>query len=203
MSETAAIILAAGLSRRMGRDNKLLLPFGGVSMIAHVVQTYRAAIDGDVIVVTGHDAQRVQAILEGLDVRIEYNSLFNQGQATSVKTGLQAVANAASILIGLGDQPSLTRTDIKDLVVAHNKTDGTKISIPHNGHQRGNPILVPESMRNRLLSDTRHPGCRRFTRAYPEAVQMLDLANPGFFQDVDTPQDYAALQNTLLKEIAL
>ncbi|WP_299146275.1 nucleotidyltransferase family protein [uncultured Tateyamaria sp.] len=193
MPDVAAIILAAGLSRRMGERNKLLLPVGGVPMIRHVVSTYLAVVDGPVLVVTGHEADLVEASLDGCDVEIVHNAAFADGQQTSVACGLRAVPQADQILIGLGDQPTLTRDDLQDLLDAHKAAETSRISIPLLNNQRGNPILVPGMLRDRLLADPRSPGCKTFTRAHPEHVQFHALPSPGFYADVDTPDAYRAL----------
>jgi len=193
MGEAAAIILAAGLSRRMGARNKLLLSFGGVPIIRHVVDVYRAAITGQVWVVTGHQADAVEAALAGSGARTVFNADFAQGQPTSVACGLRAAGGAGAVLIGMGDQPLLTSGDIRALLAAHAAADTSRISIPALDQQRGNPILVPENLRSALLADPKSPGCRKFTRAHPEHVQFHALAAPGYYADVDTPEAYAAL----------
>ena len=177
MAEVTAIILAAGLSRRMGRDNKLLLPINGVPMIRHVVDTYRAALDSPVIVVTGHEAQAGYA----------------QGQQTSVACGMRVAGDGQDMLIGLGDQPLLRAGDIRALLRAHDQGAADRISIPMRAGQRGNPILVPHGLRARLLAAPASPGCKRFTRAHPEHVQFHPLEAAGFYSDIDTPEAYVAL----------
>ncbi|WP_299298148.1 nucleotidyltransferase family protein [uncultured Tateyamaria sp.] len=193
MPDVAAIILAAGLSRRMGKRNKLLLPVGGVPMIRHVVSTYLAVVDGPVVVVTGHKADLVEASLDGCDVEIAHNATFADGQQTSVACGLRAVPQAGRILIGLGDQPTLTKRDLQDLLDAQKAAETSRISIPLLNEQRGNPILVPGTLRDRLLADPRSPGCKTFTRVHPEHVQFHALPSPGFYADIDTPDAYRAL----------
>ena len=193
MRETIAIILAAGLSRRMGARNKLLLPVNGVPMIRHMVDTYHAVTQRPVLVVTGHQADAVETSLSGCDVQTVYNPDFAHGQQTSVACGLRAAQGAARILIGLGDQPRLTGGDLKKMLAAHCAADPARISIPMTGEQRGNPIVVPDVLRDRLLVDPRSPGCKIFTRAHPEHVQFHALRSPGYYADVDTPDAYDAL----------
>ncbi|MEP3675163.1 nucleotidyltransferase family protein [Sulfitobacter sp.] len=197
MVEVCAILLAAGLSRRMGDRNKLLLPVAGVRMIRRMVDTYRAAINGPVIVVTGHEAEAVAAALEGSEAKLVFNPDFAQGQPTSVACGLRHAPEGYDILIGLGDQPFLTGDDLNTLIAAHAAADPTRISIPMMQTQRGNPILVPSSLKDRLLADPRAPGCKKFTRENPDHVQFLTIAAQGFYADIDTPEAYRALTSTL------
>ena len=193
MGDVTALILAAGLSRRMGTRNKLLLPINGVPMIRHMVATYRAVTARPVLVVTGHDADRIKASLSGCDVQTIHNPDFADGQQISVTCGLRAAGSAAQILIGLGDQPLLTGADLHALLSAHADADPARISIPMTNGQRGNPVIVPGVLRDRLLADPGSPGCKTFTRAHPAHVQFHRLSNPGFYADVDTPEAYDTL----------
>ena len=200
MTDVAVIILAAGLSRRMYKQNKLLLPVGNIPMIRHMVLTYQSVTTLPVLVVTGHDHQAVAAALEGTGSKTVFNASFAEGQQTSVICGLGAIQDASLILIGLGDQPLLKAEDLLHLLATHAAADPKRISIPVRDQARGNPIVVPGAFRKRLLADQSTPGCKAFTRAYPEHVQFHELTAPGFYADVDTPDAYAALTNQFLEE---
>lgn len=163
-------------------------------MIRHMFNVYRAATGGRVVVVTGHQADKIDSALSGSGAETLFNADFARGQPTSVACGLQAAGNADTVLIGLGDQPLLTVGDIQSLLAAHAAADRSCISIPAVDQQRGNPIVVPANLRTRLLSDPRSMGCRKFTRTHPEHVQFHQLASLGFYMDVDTPEAYAALK---------
>ncbi|MEP1198053.1 nucleotidyltransferase family protein [Tateyamaria sp.] len=201
MHDATAIILAAGLSRRMGERNKLLLPINGVPMIRHMVDIYSTVTQTPILVVTGHQADVVEACLERCDVQAVYNPEYETGQQTSVVCGLRAAEGGAPMLIGLGDQPSLTADDLEALLGAHHAADPTRISIPMREGRRGNPIVVPAALRRRLLEDPRSPGCKTYTRAHPERVQFHPLQSPGYYADVDTPEAYNALAAHQLKEV--
>ena len=192
MAETAAILLAAGLSRRMGARNKLLLPVDGQPMVRRVAQAYCAVVDAPLTVVTGHEASFVRAALSDLPVTFIHNADYANGQARSVAAGLAAAPDADVLLIGLGDQPQLTATDLRALLKAHRAADPSKITIPMRDGERGNPIVVPRALRPRLTENPERPGCMRFTREHPEHVQAAPVTSPGFFADIDTPEDYAA-----------
>ncbi len=199
MAEVTAIILAAGASRRMGARNKLLLSIGAVPMIRHMVDIYSAVATRPVLVVTGHEADHVQAALAGSGAIAVFNPDHAQGQPTSVACGLRAAGLDPDdspdhrILIGLGDQPLLTADDLRALLNAHASADTARISIPAMDQRRGNPIVIPQGLRRRLLADPRSPGCKTFTRAHPEHVQFHALDAPGYYTDIDTPEAYATL----------
>lgn len=196
MLECAAIVLAAGLSRRMGDVNKLLIPMAdGAPMIRQTVSSYLAICGGGVWVVTGHEHTRIEAALRDLDVHLVHNPDFAQGQKTSVAAGLAALDYTGDVFIGLGDQPFLTPDDLAWLLIRHRMWGGEKISIPVKQETRGNPIVVPDHIRHRLLADRRNPGCHNFTRSNPQLVQNLPTQRDAFCHDLDTPQDIAALHN--------
>ena len=192
MDSFGAIILAAGLSRRMENCNKLLLPIHGKPMIRHVMETYLSVVDERVWVVTGYEGERIEAALQGLDVQIVHNEDFEAGQPFSVRAGLLEARGAQHYLIGLGDQPDLSGDDLRALITAHLARDVQKISIPHQDATRGNPIVVPAAMRAQLLADQANPGCEKFTRAHPELAQHIPMTQAGFFNDIDTPAAFEA-----------
>ena len=198
MYSFGAIILAAGLSRRMGARNKLLLPINGKPMVRYVVETYLAVVDAQICVVTGFEADKIEAALAGLPVQFAHNSDYEAGQPFSVSTGLLAApTNASNYLIGLGDQPQLTTDELRAFVTAHLAADVQKISIPHQNTKRGNPIVVPAAMRARLLADEANPGCGKFTRAHPELAQHISMTQAGFFTDIDTPAAFEAFEQMI------
>ena len=198
MTEVAAIILAAGFSRRMGKQNKLLLPVGDIPMIRHMVLTYQCATKASVLVVTGHEHLAIEAALSGTGASTVFNSSFAMGKQSSVSCGLASIPDVPLILIGLGDQPLLTCVELQNLLAVHQAADATRISIPFNGEIRGNPILVPGIFRKRLLEEKKTPGCGTFTRTHAEHIQFHQLTYPGFYADVDTPAAYTTLTATFL-----
>lgn len=202
MTRVTGIVLAAGLSRRMGQQNKLLLPVHGKPIIRCTVEAYIAFCD-EVMVVTGHEADMVRDCLSGLDLRFVHNPEFAQGQATSVAAGLRAVLEADCILVGLGDQPRLIANHLRELVSAYFELGGTKIAVPHDGTERGNPIAIPGAMVAQMLADKQNPGCGKFTREHPDLVAMIPFEERAYFDDVDTPDDYVALTSPTLAKVCV
>ena len=194
MDKCAAIILAAGLSRRMGNINKLLFPIDGSAMIRRSVEAYLKACDGPVHVVTGYERAKVETALHGLDVQFVFNAEFEQGQKTSVAAGLAAAPPARATLIGLGDQPFLTSNDLLWLLEQHRARKSCKITVPVQDGKRGNPLIIPIDLKARLLADRHNPGCHAFTRDNPDLVHMVATRTDAFFRDFDTPEDIDALQ---------
>lgn len=195
MPEVSAILLAAGLSRRMGKRNKLLLPINGEPMVRLVAETYLKAVDGSVTVVTGFDAERVRKAVAGLPLLLADNPAFETGQSSSVVTGLKHAPVADLLLIGLADQPWITPDDLVRLIDTHRRGNPEKATVPMHDGRRGNPVVIPSALRPRMIEMLNRPGCVRFTRDYPEFVQAAELSSRGYYKDIDVPADYEALTN--------
>lgn len=186
------IVLAAGLSRRMGEANKLLMEQGGVPLVRRTVQHYRACSDR-VTVVTGHDAAKVRAALEGLDVTCVRNPDYASGRQSSARFGLgRAMLDRDGVMIGLADQPLLEASDIVDLIAAFYRAKANKIMIPYYGDDRGNPILVPGHIARRMRASDQAPGCRKFIDANPQLVERVAVETNHFTADMDLPQEAAS-----------
>ncbi|MDX8347349.1 nucleotidyltransferase family protein [Cognatiyoonia sp. IB215446] len=184
MHSIAAILLAAGLSSRMGPQNKLLLDVEGEPLVRRVARAYLSVLDGPLTVVTGFEAEQVRTVLNDLPVHFAHNAAFAGGQPGSVATGLKHAPEAELLAVGLGDQPLLTPYDLTKLIAAQRAGDSKKITIPVHAGQRGNPIIVPRALRHRLTENPARPGCMRFTRDHPEHVQAAELDARGFYADV-------------------
>ncbi|MEM6480718.1 MAG: nucleotidyltransferase family protein [Pseudomonadota bacterium] len=194
MTKLTAVVLAAGMSRRMGRENKLLLPVNGRPMIVRTLCVYLDVCD-DVVVVTGFEADRIRAAIGHLDVDVVHNPDFANGQATSVAVGLRKSLGSDTVMVGLGDQPSLRSSHLDALIQSHIGTGAQKVTIPCNRESRGNPIVIPKRLVGKMLEDKQNPGCGKFTRQRRDLVDLVPFSETAFFHDVDTPEDYAALSN--------
>ena len=181
MFERAVIVLAAGLSSRMGDVNKLLIQINDTPMIRTTVSAYLEVSDAPVTVITGFEHTNLEASLAGLDVNFVHNPEYASGQKTSVAAGLRAVPDAKSTIIALGDQPLLNASVIQDLLRTHEKSDQKRITIPMNNDARGNPLVIPHALKLRLLQDRDNPGCRKFTTDNPDFVNTFTTQNPAFF----------------------
>ena len=199
MYDTAAIVLAAGLSRRMGSVNKLLVEINGTPMIRATVSACVAVCDAPVTVVTGHQASDIEQALDEVNVRFVHNPDYVSGQAGSVGAGLNAAPEATTTLIVLGDQPLLDRAALERLLEVHRASDRIRITIPVNGVDRGNPLVIPLALKPALLADKTNPGCRKFTRDNPDKVHRVECQDPAYFTDLDTLEDLKSFQAGLAR----
>src|SRR5205814_3524566 len=119
--------------------------FDGRPLVRRTVETARASRAGDVVVVTGHQEDRVVAALSGVAVRRSHNPDYASGLAGSLKAGIGALSSEADgALILLGDMPGLTGTDLDRLIAAFAKAGGTAIVRATHGGRRGNPVILPK-----------------------------------------------------------
>jgi molybdenum cofactor cytidylyltransferase len=185
-----AIVLAAGLSRRMGRF-KLLLPWGQETVIERVVRTLEEATDGEILVVTGWRAGEVAAALKHTRARPVYNPDYEAGEMlSSVQVGLRAAApDAVAALICLGDQPQM-RVETVRRVLDDGKAVGWKnVVIPSYRLHAGHPILLPRPVWPAVLAGT---GTLKVALApYRESFVYSVVDTPSILADLDTPDDYA------------
>jgi xanthine dehydrogenase accessory factor len=199
----SAVVLAAGLSRRMGARNKLLLPMAGEPMIRRVVESVLGAGFVEVVVVTGHQADEVRRALAPLvpaGVRLVHNERFDSGQVSSVRAGLAALEQTVdAVAVCLGDQPLVGSADLLALSAAYRERPHGSILVPMRGEERGNPVIVDWSSVRDTLERGLDFGCRHYIDQHPERVYRWSAPSDHFFRDVDEPADYQALlpQETL------
>jgi molybdenum cofactor cytidylyltransferase len=185
----AAILLAAGRSTRMGGPNKLLAEIGGKPLVRIAAEQALASRARPVIVVTGHQRDKVEAALQGLDVRTVHNPNFAEGLSTSVKTGLAAVPETADgAIVCLADMPQVTATLIDKLVAAFDPERGALVAIPTIDGKRGNPVVWARRFFPELMGLDGDVGARHLIGRYPEAVAEVPLTDTAALVDVDTPE---------------
>ena len=191
--KAAAVLLAAGLSRRMGERNKLLIEIGGEPLVRRTAKVYLAA-GVDVHAVLGFEAGQVRAVLEDLPITFVTNPHYEEGQQSSVP----ALALKASppgydvLLVALADQAALTPADIASLLDAFAACGGDRIIVPFFQGLRGNPwpsrpVSPPPRAR---------PGKTRY-RVRSSTITLSSSNNmkrrhERFIIDIDTPEDLAS-----------
>jgi molybdenum cofactor cytidylyltransferase len=194
----SAIVLAAGMSTRMGR-NKLLLTHRYKTLIALAVDTLLASAVDEVIVVVGHEAEKIRTELEGRQVRFVFNADYREGMSTSVRVGVAAVSSRADgIMICLADQPLLEPTDLNHLARAfvQAKAANKTIIVPFFRGQRGNPVILDVSHHDTILEVAGDVGCRGVIKRYPDKVYPVEMETDHVVQDIDNLEDYEALADS-------
>jgi molybdenum cofactor cytidylyltransferase len=188
----AVVLLAAGLSSRMGERNKLLIELGGEPLVRRSARLYLAA-GADVHVVLGHEAGAVRAALADLPLAFVENPNFALGQPTSVRAGLDSVPEGYdALLVALADQAALTPADIADLLGAFAEGDRSRMLIPYFQGERGNPVVFPPQIVAEIRASGHNVGCRRFIDANPQQTRRYEARTDHFTLDIDTPDDLQA-----------
>lgn len=191
----AAVVLAAGASRRMGSP-KALLSIGGEPIIRRIVRTCaEAAVYEQIIVVTGNHSSAVHDVLDSCTVTFAQNHDFDAGgMISSIKVGLRAAsAGIDGAFIVLGDQPLICSGTHRAL---SRRFDG-RILRPTSGAKHGHPIVIPRMHFDAILSLDQSQTLKQFVQDRMTQCVDLPVDDPAILMDVDTPADYAQAIATL------
>ncbi len=191
----AAVVLAAGRSTRMGAVNKMLAEIGGKPLVRIAAEQAIASRAKPVIVVTGHERERVEAALAGCPVRFVHNANYVDGLGTSLKAGIAAVpADADGAIVCLGDMPQVDHRLIDRLIAAFDPQRGALVVVPSIDGRRGNPVVWSRRFFNDLMSIKGDIGARHLIGGYAEAVVEVAVAGDAALTDVDTPESLSAVK---------
>jgi len=193
--QVAAIVLAAGRSTRMGGPNKLVAEIAGKPLVRIAAEEALASRAKPVIVVTGHQRERVEAALAGLPLKLVHNPDFADGLATSVRTGIATVPPAADgAVICLGDMPQVDAALINRLIDAFDPEQGALGVVPSINGKRGNPVLWSRRFFPDLMAIEGDVGARRLIGRYGEAVIEVPVTGKAAFTDIDTQEALTGLK---------
>jgi molybdenum cofactor cytidylyltransferase len=196
----AAVILGAGRSSRMGGPNKLLAEIAGRPLVRIVAEEALAARARPVIVVTGHQRERVEAALAGLPVTFAHNPQFADGLGTSLRAGIAALpAEVDGAIVCLGDMPQVDAALIDRLIGAFDPDKGALVVVPTIDGKRGNPVVWSRRFFSDLMAVEGDVGARYLIGRYPEAVAEVPLTGTAALTDVDTPEALEAVRAELEK----
>ena len=190
----AGIVLGGGQSRRMGVVNKLLVKVDGKAMIRHAVDTLRAAGAAPIIVVTGHEAERVRELLDDADVTFVHNDAYAEGLSTSLRTGIAAVPDACDgAVVALGDMPRLQAAHVARLIAAFSADTGRAICVPTWRGKRGNPVLWARRFFAEMRQVDGDVGAKHLIGAHADLVYEVEMPDSGVLIDVDSPEALAEM----------
>ena len=181
----SGVVLAAGEGRRFG-GTKQLAQIDGRPLVLHAVDALRSAGVGELLVVTGHDADRVEAVLPS-DVRTVRNPRYRAGQATSLTVALHEVADdSEGAVVLLADQPGVTADDVRSLVGGFLRTRSEIVRLRYTDGP--GPALLSREIyaeAGHLHGDV---GARVLIASHPEWVHEVPIDRPAP-ADVDVPDD--------------
>lgn len=213
----SAVVLAAGLSSRMGGRPKALLAFDERdSFVTRIVRTFADAGIGDIVVVVGHEAPAVMAAVQasGLPARCVINAAYVSGQLSSIITGLDAAESrmddrlaarsteaigtdsADAVLLALVDAPAFAVSTVKALVERFHLNHAPVIRAVR-GDEHGHPVLLVRQLFDQIRHANPSRGAKPVVRAHASLAGDVAVDDAGAFVDVDTPESYQDLQEQL------
>jgi molybdenum cofactor cytidylyltransferase len=188
--DIVALVLAAGMSRRMGKP-KMVLSWRDTTVIGQVVQTLLNAGISNIFIITGGDEENTVNSLKNFQVRFLSNPKFENGEMIdSVRVGLMNLPNhIKAALIVLGDQPQIECETIKSIITAYRELN-SKIIVPSFQMKRGHPWLVDRKHWDDIVNLESKKNLRDFFSNHSTSILYVNLTNPTILYDLDTPEDY-------------
>jgi molybdenum cofactor cytidylyltransferase len=185
-----AVVLAAGLSTRMGRP-KMVLPWGSSTVIGAVVTALTQAGVPEIAVVVGGAREQVAAALLASTAHTVFNPAFENGEMlASLQTGLASLSvECASALVALGDQPQIQARIVKE-VIRRYAEKGAIITVPSYQMRRGHPWLIQRRLWPEILAMRSPQTMRDFLNAHTAEIDYLVVDSGTILMDLDTPEDY-------------
>ncbi len=186
----SAVVLAAGLSTRMGAP-KSLLPYGNATVIECLVNKLASCTLSEIVVVTGHRRTKVEAALTGHSIQTVFNKEYATGEMlSSVQVGLAAASPGSdAVLIVLSDQPGIERSVVEQLLRTY-RVGQAAVVIPSFQMRRGHPLIVGKKHWRRIRMLPTGATLRDYIHILGTAVQHVEVSTPSILRDIDSPRDY-------------
>lgn len=187
----SAILLAAGESKRMGRP-KQLLEWRGKTLLQHSLESLINSAADEIILVLGHEADRINRTLPALPIKIAINPDYKQGMASSLRQGLLAMdPRSEAFLVVLADQPGIGPEIINTVIRTFQQADPKRgIVRPVYQGSRGHPVLIGVQYLKEALQLQGDLGARRILMNHPGDILEIDVAQDAVLKDIDTPEEY-------------
>lgn len=191
------VILAAGKSTRM-KENKLLLKLDGETLIERVVKTVKGSSADEVIVVLGHEAEKVREQLVKLDCKLVVNENYMRGQSESVKVGLAAVSSSAEAVMILPADVALIDAESINSVIDEHRKSKSQIVIASHKHQSGHPILLDRALFQEVSQiDESALGLKAVINRHRSEVKYVEVGTQNVLIDIDTREEFDKYFRTL------
>ncbi len=186
-----AVILAAGLGSRMGQATKQLLPWGNTTVLGQTVRHARQSDVTDVLVVSGHEAAKVEAVAAAAGAATVYNADYATGEmVSSLQTAVRHLpATCAAVLVLLADQPMVPPAILNQILTAFAQGKSDLIAPVYNG-KRGNPVLIGRRYFAELLALPADAAPRALLQRHAGRLHLEEVATDAILRDLDRPEDY-------------
>ncbi len=189
--KVTAIIFAAGLSRRMGKEDKITYNFKNKPMISHIVEAALSSHIKDIIIIAGKNYRKIEQIIQHDNVKIKYNKLYKDGLSSSIKAGIKLIANEIdAALFMLGDMPLIDSTLINKMLTSFDPVEGRSIIIPTFHGKRGQPILFSSELFSQISKISGDIGAKNIIHSNSNLIYEIEHHNNSILTDFDTFEDF-------------
>jgi len=186
-----AVLLAAGRSERMGRNNKLLLNVDGIPLVRKSAINILNSNVTSMTVVTGFDENKIVNALSGLNVNFVKNINFREGLSSSLKAGLANITPSPSaVIICLADMPKIQPEHINQLIENFDPLKGWEICIPTNNGKRGNPVLIGSRFFPYIFETSGDFGAKQVMKQHSDKIVEVEIGTSDIHFDIDTQDEY-------------
>jgi molybdenum cofactor cytidylyltransferase len=187
----SAIVLAAGESKRMGQP-KQLLEWQGKTLLQHVLESLISSDADEIILILGHESDRIRESLSALPIKIVINPDYKQGMASSLRQGLLAMdPKSEAFLVLLADQPSIGPDIMNDMIREFQQADPKRgIVRPVYRGLQGHPVLIGAQYLQEALQLQGDVGARQILMNHLDDILEIDVDQDVVLKDIDTPEEY-------------
>jgi molybdenum cofactor cytidylyltransferase len=192
----SAIVLAAGLSTRMGDNNKLLLPYKNKTIIENTVHSINSSSIKEIIIVLGKDYEKIIPLIQHLPVHIELNENFSAGLTSSIQAGILK-ANGSAYMFCLADMVLITSEEYTFICSEFEKaflSDPKVIGVPVYEGKKGNPVVFSSFYKDSITNHIAIDGCKEIVQMNQQHVFNISMKSDHILRDVDTMADYEKLK---------
>ena len=187
----SAILLAAGQSKRMGDENKLVKNFQGIPLIKHSVRNILASFIGELIIVLGHQKEIIEKLIDKNEkIKFVFNQDFESGMATSIKTGLNHLSEETeAFFICLGDMPMVNKDIFNRLIKSKNNRE---IIVPTYKNKQGNPILFSKSMKKKIMTIEGDVGAKKILELNKDKILNIETNDQSITKNFNTLDNFSS-----------
>jgi len=185
----SAILLAAGQSKRMNGDNKLVKKIRDIPLIKHSVNNILASSIDELIIVLGYQKEIIEKLIDKNEkIKFVFNKDFESGMASSIKTGLNNLSKKTeAFFICLGDMPMVSHDIYNQLIKSKNNKE---IIVPTYKGQQGNPVLFNKSMKEKILDITGDAGAKKIFELNKDKILNLEINDQSITKGFDTQDNF-------------
>lgn len=191
-----AIILAAGMSTRMGRP-KQLLKVGNSTLVRIVTENVLLSNIDELLIVTGYQQKKVAAAINDLPVRVVFNPRYKDGQGTSLAMGVKSISDSASaFMVFMVDQPMISASLINMLIEEFQKRSCLALRPVCKGVP-GHPVIFSSSVSEYLKDLRGDEGARQVLKKLEDKVEYFQVQDEAVIFDIDTPENFKEFEMKL------